>query len=297
MDVSDLLRDLGGVARRSTLLRVLERAELDRAVAAGQVVRDSRGLYALPEADAALRVAARLGGVLCLTSAALAHGWPVKQVPDKPHVLVSRGRKLSAEARRLAHVHVGELTAQQVSDRVTTADVTLAQCLRRLPYDEALAVADSALRAGVGRGTLDRIADEARGPGAPRICRVCAAADDRAANPFESVLRAIAHDVPGLDVTPQVAITDGDFAVRPDLVDERLWLVLEADSFEWHGSRSALASDARRYNLLVVRGWIVLRFSYEDVMFHAGEVRQVLVAAVALAELLSEVGRDRLRAA
>jgi very-short-patch-repair endonuclease len=296
VDVSDLFRDLGGVARRATLLRVLERAELDRAVTSGQVVRDSRGLYALPEADAAVRVAARLGGALCLTSAALAHGWPVKEVPDKPHVLVSRGRRLAADARRLAHLHVGELTARHVSDRVTTPDVTLVQCLRRLPYDEALAVADSALRAGVGKGTLGRLAEEARGPGAPRIRRVCAAADGRAANPFESVLRAIAHDVPGLDVTPQVVVTDGDFAVRPDLVDERLWLVLEADSFEWHGKRSALASDARRYNGLVVRGWIVLRFSYEDVMLHGDEVRQVLVAAVALAELLSEVGRDRLPA-
>ena len=54
--------------------------------------------------------------------------------------------------------------------------------------------------------------------------------------------------------------------------------------------RAALASDARRYNMLVVNGWTVLRFSYEDVMFHPDEVRRVLVAAVALAELLVEVG-------
>jgi hypothetical protein len=46
-----------------------------------------------------------------------------------------------------------------------------------------------------------------------------------------------------------------------------------------------------------VAGWIVLRFSYEDVMFHPEQVREILVAAVGLAELLSEVGRDRLRAA
>jgi very-short-patch-repair endonuclease len=144
---------------------------------------------------------------------------------------------------------------------------------------------------------LDRIAEQVRGPGSPQVRRVCRNADERAANPFESTLRAIAHDVPGLDVVPQVVIADGDFTARPDLVDERLWLVLEADSFEWHGKRSALASDARRYNLLVVRGWIVLRFTYEDVMFRADEVRQTLSAAVALAELLSEVGRDLLPAA
>ena len=292
MDVSDLLRDLGGVARRSTLLRVVDRGQLERALGAGRVVRDARGLYALPEADSARRIAARLGGALCLTSAALAHGWPVKTVPDKPHVLVSRGRRLPREARVIAHVHIGD-----APPGVTAPELTLLQCLRRLPYDEALAVADSALRCGVGRGDLDRIAGDARGPGAPRIRRVCAAADARAANPFESVLRAICHDVPGLSVTPQVVITGDAFTVRPDLVDERLWLVLEADSFEWHGKRTALASDARRYNRLVVDGWMVLRFCYEDVMLHPEEVGRILVSAVDLAELLSEVGRTPNRAA
>ena len=57
---------------------------------------------------------------------------------------------------------------------------------------------------------------------------------------------------------------------------------VEADSFEWHGGRGALARDARRYNLLVADGWIVLRFSWEDVMFDPDYVRDVLVAVVAL---------------
>lgn len=200
--------------------------------------------------------------------------------------MVGRGRKLTAEQRSLAHVHIGEVPRGVMDERAT-----LEQCLRRLPFDEALAVADSTLRMGFGRHRLEAIGMSARGPGSPRIRRVCDLADGRAANPFESVLRAIAADVPGLNVTPQVVISDGAFTARPDLVDPRLWLVLEADSFAWHGKRSALASDARRYNALVVRGWIVLRFSYEDVMFQPESVRATLVAAVALAELLTQVGR------
>ena len=58
-------------------------------------------------------------------------------------------------------------------------------------------------------------------------------------------------------------------------------MILEADSFEWHGDRAALRRDARRYNLLVVDGWIVLRFAWEDVMFDPAYVREVLVAVVA----------------
>ena len=60
----------------------------------------------------------------------------------------------------------------------------------------------------------------------------------------------------------------GTFLGRPDLVDEHLRIVVEADSFEWHGERAALRADARRYNAFVVNGWLVLRFCWEDVMFH-----------------------------
>ena len=102
------------------------------------------------------------------------------------------------------------------------------------------------------------------------------AADRRAANPFESVLRAIALDIPGLDMVPQVVIADGRLVVRPDLVDERLRLVAEADSFEWHGSRKALLRDCRRYTGLVRRRWTVIRFAWEDVMLHPTYVAAVL---------------------
>jgi very-short-patch-repair endonuclease len=102
-----------------------------------------------------------------------------------------------------------------------------------------------------------------------------------AANPFESALRGIAVDVDGLNVRPQVSIYDPHFLGRPDLVDERLGIILEADSFEWHGSRAALQRDARRYDVFVVRGWLVLRFAWEDVMFDQTWVRSILEAAVA----------------
>ncbi|MBZ5737449.1 DUF559 domain-containing protein [Nocardioides mangrovi] len=116
-----------------------------------------------------------------------------------------------------------------------------------------------------------------------------------AANPFETCLRVIAGEVPGLRVAPQVTLTTIPGAPRPDLVDVDLRIVLEADSFEWHGDRRALRRDARRYNLMVVHGWLVLRFSWEDVMLHPDEVREVLVAATA--QRRTEVGCRRCVAA
>lgn len=286
MDPVDLLRELGGAARRSALLTVLSRAELRQAVAAGLVVRDARGVYVLPEVDEGVRAAVALRGALGLTSAALRHGWAVAEVPDKPHVMLSRGRKLPPRARERANVHWSELKAEQVVDGVTTEDVTLEHCLRHLPYTEALAVADSALREGFGPQALERLAARVVGPGSRQVRLVGERADARAANPFESTLRGISHSVEGLSFEPQLWVTDTARAVRPDLVDVRLRLIAEADSFEFHGHRSALAADTRRYNMLIVAGWIVLRFCYEDVMFRPEEVRRTLLAAVAWAELL-----------
>jgi very-short-patch-repair endonuclease len=259
------------------------------------VVKDAHGRYALPDADQARRVAARLGGVLSLTSAAQVHGWAVKQVPDHPHITVSRGRKMENSSD--AHVHFAELSASESVDGVTSPEVTLAQCLRLLPFDEALAVADSALREGLDPGVLRGIGDTARGPGSRQMVRVSREASPLAANPFESVLRAIAVDVAGLAVRPQVTIREPGLIARPDLVDERLRIVLEADSFEWHGGRSALTRDARRYNLLTIHGWIVLRFAWEQVMHDSDYVLRVLVAAVALAELMNERSEPPGRAA
>ncbi len=230
---------------------------------------------------------ARTGGALGMASAALDHGWAVLRVPPRPQLLVSRGRRVPASDK--VDVHRAELAPYEVRDGVTTPEVTLAHCLRRLPFDEALAVADSALRAGVPRSLLLRVADEARGPGSPQMRRVARCASRLAANPFESALRAIALDVPGLAVVPQVVIHEPGLRVRPDLVDVDLRIVVEADSFEWHGGRQQLSDDAKRYDLLVVHGWVVLRFAWEHVMHEQAFVRDTLLAAVALAEGMREV--------
>lgn len=290
--VVELLHQLGGVATRATLVRFAGRHDLDRAVATGDVIRLGRGRYGLPELDAALAVAVALNGVLCLTSAALYHGWEVKHVTPTPHVSVPKWRPVPRASP--ARIHRANLRPDQLHGMATSKETTLEQCMRSLPFDEALAMADSALRHGITRAVLNGIADRANGPRSPQMRRLAVEASALAANPFESVLRAIALDVPGLAVQPQVWIGP---EVRPDLVDERLRVLLEADSFKWHGGRSALVRDARRYNMLVVDGWLVLRFAWEDVMHDQRYVREVLVAATALAEMLVQVGPRRRKAA
>lgn len=285
MTVAEELARLGGVSTRASLLRRAPRAEVDAALRSGEVVRLARGRYALPTADEARAAAHALNGVLRLTSAALHWGWAVKRPPDRPQVVVPRGRVVTPERARRVELRRLDLGPDDVVDGVTSRERTLVDCLRHLPYDEALAVADSALREGHSPARLRASVRDARGPHAVHMRQVAARASPDAANPFESVLRAIALGVPGLEVRPQVSLRvpapggGTSFLGRADLVEERLGIVLEADSFAWHGDRAALRADARRYNAFAAHGWLVLRFSWEDVMFEQERVRATLTTA------------------
>lgn len=288
MDLSEVVRRRGGLATRADLLQVTTRAELESAVRAGALVRVARGRYTSAEVAAAPATAHALGGVLSLTSAALHHGWAVLRPPEVPHVLVPRKRRVSAERRAGIVLHRGDLGPGGREGIATSRPVTLTQCLRALPLDEALAVADSALRAGEV-ALLAHVAESVRGPGSATVRTLVAAARGRAANPFESALRCIALSVPGLRVEPQVVVSSPHVWARPDLVDVRLRMVLEAESYEWHGDRAGFRKDVRRYTLLVADGWTVLRFTWEDVLFRPDQVRRVLARAVRLADARTQL--------
>lgn len=287
MSLEEILTRLGGVASRRTLIAAASRKEFDRAVRTGVIVREAHGRYALPGAQEGARAAHALTGVLSHRTAALRRGWEVKTVPELPDVTVRRNRTISPERRAGVALHRADLTAADLDDLdaiATSLERTLADCMRTLPFDEALAIADSALRhRSISRPRLIELADEIRGPGAPQARRVSREATHLAANPFESVLRAIALDVPGLDLRPQVVISDQTGSGRADLVDrERRWVV-EAESHSWHSRRGALRRDCRRYTKLVLLGWRVLRFAWEDVMFEQDYVRDCLATAAGLA--------------
>lgn len=299
MELSDLVARLGGIATRAQLVAATSPAEVDAALDAGRLARTGRGRYVLPGTDAAVAVAHGLNATLALTSAALFHGWEVRTVPEKPHVIVPRKRNVPAHRRAEVVLHRRDLRCEERLGIATSREVTLTQCMRSLPEEEALAVADSALRHG-HRALLAKVAAEVRGQGSGQVRRIAAQARVGAANPFESALRAIANTVAGLEVEPQVVIRTPHLYARPDLVDVRLMVALEADSFEWHGNRQALSKDAHRYNLLVAEGWLVFRFTWEQVMFRPDEVRRILERAVRHQTLHLELLHDtraQLRAA
>ena len=115
--------------------------------------------------------------------------------------------------------------------------------------------------------------------GRAKAVRIAREADGRAANPFESCARAIAADVAGLAVQPQVWI---DRVGRVDLCDCALGIVIECESFEFHSDAQSLKRDVRRYTSCARRGLVVVRFTWDEVMFDPGYCRQALEEVVEL---------------
>ena len=272
MRAASALERLGGVASVGQLLDLVPRHELVRAVHAREITRLTRGRYGLPDSDRARTVAARMSGVLALRSAAIEHGWPVKLRPPVPEVAVPRNRKVT----RRKGVRVVWARCLDTSLRATPPLQTVLACARSLPFDEALTIADAGLRSGlVTRTELVEAGDAARGAGAARVRRVVRHADAKAANPFESVLRAITIEA-GLRFEAQYPIEVTGATLHPDLADLEARVILEADSWEFHTGREAHVRDCWRYNEFVAEGWLVLRFTWWHVMEQPDYVLDVL---------------------
>lgn len=263
----EVLAREGGICGRPQLLVVATDRQIAAAVRAGSIVRTRRGRYALPTASDHLARAHQMSATLSHLSAAMHWGWKVKFVPSRAQVTVGRHRTVRSEDQREVRPHWRDLAERDVVDGVTEPTRTVLDCAMDLPFDVALAVADSALRSGlVRKRVLVQEASELRGRGSAKARKVATTADHRAANPFESVLRSIALEVPHFRFTPQLQIAEPGFFAMVDLGDRRTRVVLEADSYEFHAGRSEHDADCERYDDLVVRGWIVLRFTWEKVM-------------------------------
>lgn len=267
MDPVEALERLGGIAVARDLLLLTSRRQLRTAVERRTVLRVGHGRYALPAADQARRAAVLVGGYVTGLSAALHWGWEVRVPPRRPQVAVPHGQPVP----RITAGDVCALPRGTATQGWATSPLaTVLQCARDLPFADALAVTDSALR----HRAVEH--DELQARATSRSRRVLLHATRLAANPFESALRALAIEE-AIPVVPQFEIHARGLVLHPDLVDPLAGVVLEAESWEFHGKdKSAFEADCERYNALVATGWRVLRFTWSQVMHHPAEVRAIL---------------------
>jgi very-short-patch-repair endonuclease len=268
------------------------RRAIEQAVAEGALVRVARGRYTLPATPSALSRAHALNGVVSHESAAQLWFLETLHPPGIQHVTVRAGSDVRGP--RGTRLHWTDLEEHERSGLVTTPLRTVIDCARTLPFADGLAVADSALRRReVSRSDLVAAARAVRGRGSVAARRVAGLADGRAANPFESALRATVLDLGLHGFTPQAPFRTPRLRGFVDLGDQERKVALEADSFAFHGARDALDRDCRRYDELVRSGWVVLRFSWEQVMYDAGWVASTVEETVRVHT--TRIGRRRRR--
>lgn len=276
-EVMTLLRRQGGLARRRDLRAAgLRRRALERAVRDGSlqvVTRDVLSARLDRPADTALRAAVvGLAGTACGTSAAQVWGIDLAAVPGVHEVAVPHARSRAQWPGTV--VRRRDLPAEDCTVRdgiaVTTPLRTALDLGRTLELAEAVASVDAALRAGLVSVTSLTSALVAVPPGAGRrdLTRVVRLVDPQSGSVLESLCRVLLVQAGLAPPETQLVVRgrDGRVLGRVDFAWPEQRLVVEVDGYAFHADREHYRQDRRRTNGLVLAGWTVLRFSWEDVV-------------------------------
>jgi very-short-patch-repair endonuclease len=150
--------------------------------------------------------------------------------------------------------------------------------LRLLPLAEAVVVADAVQNAGLAdRAALEReLEAHAALRGVRSAHRALDLSDCRAESPPETRVRL--HLVlAGLRPVPQYDVADasGRWLARVDLAFPEARLAIEYDGRAVHERPGVFARDRQRQNALLSAGWVVLRYTAEDLLSPAALTAEV----------------------
>ena len=271
MDVVRALNLCGGVARRPVLRSLgVSDAQLRQAVRRG-LLQPAKGVYALPE-PAAERVDLIVKRqLLTCASAARFYGLWLLHDPPLRHV-----HHLRAEDGG-AVVHHGPLLLppHPYQPVAALADV-LVHALRCLPWQDALVMVECAVSRGdMTIGFLrERLPGNRNGKAREVLRWVGSGAES-----LTEVLARTCFRMAGIHVEAQFHVHEaGHF----DLLLEG-WLLVEIDG-RHHAEWSQVKKDHRRSNLSLERGYVVLHYYYDDVVYSPAKM---------VAQVLSVLARGR----
>lgn len=280
----------GGVVARVQLLALgLSRDAIGRRVRAGRLHIVHRGVYAVGHRLLGV-VGKRWAAVLAcgegavLSDASAGAAWELAAYAGAMvHVTVpgpagrTRRAAIAVHRRRLAADEATWLDGLPITTPQRTLLDLAAAGIGRRRLEAALHHAEHALRID-WRGMRHLLGRYAGRPGVPLLEASLARyvpADTR--SELERIVLALCdeHGIP----RPRVnVVVEG--AVR-DFYWPHANLVVEADSFTWHHSPSAMNDDRERDVALTLAGVRFLRFTYEQCTRRAGYVRRAILAALA----------------
>jgi predicted transcriptional regulator of viral defense system len=257
--------------------------ELARLSRTGGLVHLRRGAWLAEEpADDVVRHRLLIAATLDLTadavvshgSAAVLHGLPSFETLTRVHLTRSDGR---GKLRGYVHLHVAPVDASELvvldGVAVTSLARTVVDLARALPFAEAVATGDAALRLGLAAEDLDEALSRAgRRPGIGGARRVAAFADGRSESVGESLSRVVLHRLGLAPTTLQLEVFDpgGRFVGRSDFGWEDRRTLGEFDGRVKYGRslrsdqpvEDVLWSEKQREDELRDLGWQLARWTW-----------------------------------
>ena len=285
----DAITDLPAIRRSEAGAYGFDEAQVRSAVRRGDLIVPRRGVLvgrhrveaaAGIRAQHALAIEITLTGLrsgtkaaACLGSAALLHEFSrLGRTPERVRLYREKGgtlrdRQVAILICALPDEHVIAVNGVPV----TTPARTVVDLARWVSFRGGVVVADSAMRLGVTRGELEKVARECvRWPGVRKAREVIAFADGLAATPLESISR-VAFRALGLPVPElQVTLVRDEWG-NPKIIVDFFWpefrVVGEADGmFKYEDADGvSLRAEKLRQEELEARGYIVVRWTWDDI--------------------------------
>ncbi|GHE12443.1 DUF559 domain-containing protein [Klenkia taihuensis] len=281
----------GGIATRQELLQAVPARTVDAGTRLRWVTRLHPHTYVATattvtdelRARAALRYAMRDAALSHLTALALHRGEPLG---GTVHLTVDHGRRLAGGPRLVVHRRTGFVAAPPMCRTVrglllTEPARTAVDSWPLLPLrDRRPAVIDLVRRGTVSGQELDAaLRQRANVAGHVELRRTIALVLDGVRSELEAlgVLGVFAHP----ELPPSQGQRRVDLPGRRCYLD-RCWpeagLVVELDGAAHHTSPEDRRRDLERDRLLSAAGWLVLRFTYADVVRDPAAVRAQVLA-------------------
>jgi very-short-patch-repair endonuclease len=284
LDVPDVARrQAGAFTRAQAYAEGMSRSQVARRVSSGGWTRlTGQALVARDVESCALTQVWAVyltwpDAVASHLTAARFHRFPLAH-SGSVHATVPRSLRsiggLTAHRLPLDAFEIWDVTPDR-GPRVTSPTRTALDCLRSLDREAGL----SLLAWLVARQVLSRdqlaavLVDDAGSHGSKRLYELFRRTAGDALSEAERVLHAAlrraglvgwAANVRVRDATGVIAVVDILFAAQR--------LVIEIDGWAAHGNRDAFENDRRRQNRLVNAGYVVLRFTWNDITHRESEV-------------------------